>query len=70
VYAAQGKKSLVKYADPESTEVEAIQEKHKRVDKLVEELFGDESSLLGRTITGEAVGYTGDQPFRSDSEDK
>ena len=69
VYAAQGKKSLVKYADPEATEVAAIEEKRKRVDGLVEELFGDESSLLGRTITGEAVGYTGPPKIQSDSED-
>jgi hypothetical protein len=60
MYAALGKKSLVKYVDPESNSMEAIQEKQKRVDKLVEELFGDESALLGRTITGEAVAYTGE----------
>lgn len=53
VYAAQGKSPMPKYIDPESKE--PIEEQKKRIDKLVEELFGDESSLLGRTITGEAV---------------
>lgn len=53
VYAAMGKSSLRKYTDPESAE--PLEMKNQRVDKLMEELFGDESSLLGRTITGEAI---------------
>lgn len=56
VYAHMGKRSLAKYVDEETKNpVEAIE---KRINKLEEELFGDESNLLGRTITGEAVGYT------------
>lgn len=52
LYAALGKKSMgPKYTDPDA-EPGA---REKRVDRLVEELFGDESNLLGRTITGEAV---------------
>jgi len=57
LYAAIGKKSMIKYLDmlkegtPEAKEA--------RINKLQEELFGDESNLLGRTITGEAVAYTG-----------
>jgi hypothetical protein len=53
IYAAMGKKPMPKYIDPEAKE--PIEEQKKRIDSLVEELFGDESSLLGRTITGEAV---------------
>ena len=60
MYAAMGKSSLAKYVDPERTTEDQVVEKHQRVNKLVEELFGDESSLLGRTITGEAVAYTGE----------
>lgn len=57
VYAAMGHRPMQKYIDPES--VEPMEEQKKRIDSLVEELFGDESNLLGRTITGEAVAYTG-----------
>jgi|SRR5215510_186190 len=58
VYAAMGKTSLRKYVDEE--EKHPIEHKQARIDKLVEELFGNESDLLGRTITGEAVAYTGE----------
>lgn len=57
IFAAQGHRPMPKYIDPESEE--PIEEQKKRIDKLVEELFGDESNLLGMTVTGEAVGYTG-----------
>jgi hypothetical protein len=53
VYAAMGKSSLRKYVDEEANH--PVEHKQQRIDTLVEELFGDESSLLGRTITGEAV---------------
>lgn len=53
VYAAMGKSNLRKYVDEEANH--PVEHKQARIDKLVEELFGDESSLLGRTITGEAV---------------
>jgi hypothetical protein len=52
LYAALGKQSLVKYVDEESKHPQETKEK--RISKLEEELFGDESFLLGRTITGEA----------------
>ena len=29
--------------------------REKRIEKLTEELFGDESNILGRTVTGEAI---------------
>jgi hypothetical protein len=57
VYAAMGKKSLRKYVDAE--EENPPEEREKRIEKLTEELFGDESGLLGTTITGETVAYTG-----------
>jgi len=53
LYAAIGKQSLAKYVDEESKH--PIEAREKRIGKLTEELFGDESSLLGRTITGEAI---------------
>lgn len=58
VMAAMGKKSMRKYVDDEAQN--PIDSRAQRIDKLTEELFGDESSLLGRTITGEAVAYTGE----------
>lgn len=58
VYAAMGKKSMRRYIDDEDKN--PVQVKEERINKLQEELFGDESSLLGRTITGEAVAYTGE----------
>lgn len=65
VYAALGKVSLgPKYVDPEMQN--PVEAKQKRVDELCEALFGDESSLLLRTVTGEAVAYTGPTPYRSD----
>jgi|SRR5215831_330823 len=59
VYAAMGKKSMRrKYVDAE--ESHPVEVKEARINELMHELFGDESSLLGRTITGEAVAYTGE----------
>lgn len=58
LYAALGKKSMAKYVDDEAKN--PVEAKQERINKLVEELFGDESNLLGRTITGEAVAYTGE----------
>lgn len=58
VYAAMGKKSLRKYVDEEAAN--PIESREKRINQIQEELFGDESGLLGRTITGEAVAYTGE----------
>ena len=55
LYAAIGKKSLRKYIDDEAKNPD--EHKEKRLKEYEEQLFGDESSLLGRTITGEAVGY-------------
>lgn len=55
INSVKGKGTLKKYVDPDAEN--PIEKANERVDKLMEELFGDESNLLGRTITGEAVGY-------------
>jgi hypothetical protein len=53
LYAALGKGSLVRYVDEEAKH--PVEAREKRIGKLTEELFGDESSFLGRTVTGEAI---------------
>jgi hypothetical protein len=63
LYAALGKKSMAKYVDEMAKNPVETQEKN--IKELMEELFGDESSLLGRTITGEAVAYTGEPKITS-----
>lgn len=57
VYAAQyGTKNLRKYVDPESTLEGALEAKKKRIEKIEEELYGDDSSLGGSTINcGESI---------------
>lgn len=52
VYAALGKKNLSKYKDPMDglTSQEAYELNKQRIDKIQEELFGDESSLGGETF--------------------
>lgn len=53
VHAVLGKKSLARYIDEEAKN--PVESKEKRIAQLTEELFGDESFLIGRTVTGEAV---------------
>lgn len=56
VLAAQhGTHNLKKYEDEESTQEKALESQRKRVDGLIEELFGEQSSLGGTTKTGESV---------------
>lgn len=59
VYAALGKRSLSKYKDPMEglTSVEAYELNKQRIDKIQEELFGDESDLGGEThnASGSAI---------------
>lgn len=52
IYASKGKKSLRKY-------VENSDESKKRVEKLKEELFGNENDITDALAYGEGVGYTG-----------
>lgn len=69
MYAALGKSSMAKYVDPDLDPESRAEDKLKRVAELEEQLFGDESSLLLRTVTGEAVAYTGEpkiQPVKSE----
>jgi hypothetical protein len=56
IYSVQyGSHSLVKYVDPENTQEKHLEEKRKRVDAIIEELFGEQSSLQGTTVTGESI---------------
>lgn len=59
VYAALGKRDLSKYKDPLDglTPAEAYELNKQRVDKIQEELFGDESDLGGETFneSGSAI---------------
>jgi len=65
LYASQGKnKGLAKYVDEEALHPAEVREA--RLKEYEEYLFGDESFLLGRTITGEAVGYTGPPKIQSE----
>ena len=64
LYAAMGKKSMAKYVDAEAKNPVEVREA--RIKELEEYLFGDESDLLGRTITGEAVGYTGEPSIQTE----
>lgn len=68
VYASLGKQSMAKYVDEEAKN--PIESREKRINQLTEELFGDESSLLGRTITGEAVAYTGEPKISASQGEK
>ena len=45
VHKQMGDKSGVKYVDPEKTAEGQIEEKKKRVEKLIEDLFGNESDI-------------------------
>jgi len=53
LYAAMGKASLAKYVDEEAKNPK--ESRDIRIKLLEEQLFGDESNILGRTITGEAI---------------
>lgn len=56
IYAAQyGTKNLKKYHDPENSQEAQLELQKKRVDNIMEELWGDQSSLQGTTKTGETI---------------
>jgi hypothetical protein len=56
IYAAQyGTHNLRKYNDPDCNQETELENRRKRVDGLVEELFGEQSSLEGTTVTGESI---------------
>lgn len=58
IYAATGKQSMASYTHPEADGNDGLEAKKKRIDKLTEELFGDESGLGGKVVHGEGVaGY-------------
>lgn len=61
IYAAQygtrkkGSSLTEKYLDEDKTQGDSLANKDKRVDAMIEELFGEQSSLGGSTKTGETV---------------
>lgn len=56
IYAAQhGTSMRKKYIDPDDTIENSIENKRKRVEEIVEYLWGDQSSLQGTTVTGESI---------------
>lgn len=58
IYAVQyGDHSLKRYKDPKlgSSPEEALAIKNKEIDQLTEELFGEQSGLMGTTYTGGSV---------------
>lgn len=55
LYAALGKKKVGKFVDPEA----GIEAKSARVDKIMEELFGNETSEGDALAQKSGVGYTG-----------
>lgn len=56
IYAAQySNHNLRKYVDDESSEEASLELKRKRVDEIVEYLWGDQSALQGTTVTGESI---------------
>lgn len=58
MHAAMGKSSMAKYVDEMAKN--PIEETAKRIKEIEEYLYGDESDLMLRTVTGEAVAYTGE----------
>lgn len=56
LYAAMGRSSLAKYANPDDKNPEARME---RINKLGQELFGNETSVGDALAHHEAVAYTG-----------
>jgi len=56
VYAAQySNHNLARYIDPDNSQEAVIENQKKRIDGLVEELFGEQSAFEGTTKTGETI---------------
>lgn len=67
VYAAQyGNKNLRKYVDDEDSQEKSLQLKQKRVDEIMEALWGDQAAHHDAVINKEAVGLTGSYKFVAD----
>lgn len=54
LYAAQGKRSLAKYKDPDSGQ-DPVEVKRARVDKIMEELFSDETDVSDALTRQEGI---------------
>lgn len=57
VNTAKGKGNMKKYFDPDADVGEALENKKKRIDNILEQISGDESGLGGAIVHGEGVGY-------------
>lgn len=56
IYAAQySNHNLARYSDPDNCQEAQIENKKERINNLMEELYGDESNLMGTTISGESI---------------
>jgi len=66
VYAAMGKRGLRKYVDSE--ENTTPEGRTQRVDKIQEELFGDESGLMGKTFPSVGEGIVVPQNYAREKE--
>jgi hypothetical protein len=63
VYAAMGKSSLFKYKDDEKNTTE--EGRQQRISELQDELFGDESGLMGKTHKGVGEGIVVPSTYES-----
>ena len=63
LYAAMGKKSMAKYKDDEKNTTE--EGRQQRIDTLQDELFGDESGLMGKTHPGVGEGIVVPSTYES-----
>lgn len=56
VYSVQySNHNLARYSDPDNSQGQELENRRKRIDGMVEELFGEQSSFEGSTITGETI---------------
>jgi len=56
IYAAQySNHNLTRYSDPDNSQEAQIENARRRIDGIVEELFGEQSSFEGSTVTGETI---------------
>lgn len=55
VYAAMGRGKLAKYSDPDNEMEQAIENKKKRIDGIVHDLFGDETVISDALTRKEAI---------------
>jgi hypothetical protein len=59
IYSHMGRSNLAKYKDPDSTQENALENHKVKIDKLVVDMFGNETEVGDALAYGEGVGYTG-----------